>query len=95
MTGQCTHSMIGHLDSVSGLDLSPNGLTLVTSGHDCSVRWWDLGTRSCVQEYSTHRKKYDEGIWTVRYHPTLPEYIATGGADGVCKLIIHDSAGSK
>ncbi|KAJ3415755.1 GTP-binding protein of the rab [Chytridiales sp. JEL 0842] len=82
-TGQCTHSMVGHIDAISGLDLSPNGLTLVTSGHDCSIRWWDLGTRSCVQEYSTHRKKHDEGIWAIRYHPKHPEYIATGGADGI------------
>lgn len=41
-TGACTLSMIGHLDSVTSLDVDPSGLTLVSGGHDCSVRFWDI-----------------------------------------------------
>ncbi|KAI8844259.1 hypothetical protein BC829DRAFT_400416, partial [Chytridium lagenaria] len=36
-SGRCLHSMIGHLDSVASLDISPGGLTFVSSGHDCSL----------------------------------------------------------
>lgn len=41
-SGLCTMSMIGHLDSVTSLDIDPSGLTLVSGGHDCSVRFWDI-----------------------------------------------------
>ncbi|KAJ3296021.1 hypothetical protein HK104_002052 [Borealophlyctis nickersoniae] len=85
-TGQCTHSQIAHLDAVSALDIAPGGLTVASGGHDCSIRWWDLKTRSCLQEYTSHRKKNDEGVWSVKYHPGALEYMASGGADGVCKL---------
>ncbi|KAJ3216700.1 hypothetical protein HDU67_009132 [Dinochytrium kinnereticum] len=91
-SGRCLHSMIGHLDSVASLDISPSGLTFVSSGHDCSVRWWDMGSRACIQEYSTHRKKLDEGIWSVAYHPSRSEYVGTGGADGVCKLFVYEES---
>ncbi|KAJ3052367.1 Striatin-3 [Rhizophlyctis rosea] len=85
-TGECTHSQIGHLDGVTTLDIAPGGLTMASGGHDCSIRWWDLGTRSCVQEYTSHRKKNDEGVWSVKYHPMLQETMASGGADGLCKI---------
>lgn len=41
-TGACTLSMVAHLDSVTSLDIDPSGLTLVSGGHDCSVRFWDI-----------------------------------------------------
>ena len=36
--------MQGHLDAVTSLDVDPAGLTLVSGGHDCSVRFWDLAS---------------------------------------------------
>ncbi|KAJ3154967.1 hypothetical protein HDU86_004486 [Geranomyces michiganensis] len=85
-TGAVVHSMVAHQDSVSALDISGDGLSLVSGGHDCSLRWWDLSTRKCVQEYTSHRRKNDEGIWAARFHPEDPHFMASGGADGVCKL---------
>ncbi|KAN0061128.1 1,2-dihydroxy-3-keto-5-methylthiopentene dioxygenase [Thecaphora frezii] len=41
-TGNCTLSMIAHLDAVTSLDIDASGLTLVSGGHDCSVRFWDI-----------------------------------------------------
>ncbi|PWN47145.1 WD40 repeat-like protein [Violaceomyces palustris] len=41
-TGACTLSMIAHLDAVTSLDIDASGLTLVSGGHDCSVRFWDI-----------------------------------------------------
>ncbi|KAI8590135.1 WD40-repeat-containing domain protein [Geranomyces variabilis] len=90
-TGAVVHSMVAHQDSVSALDISADGLSLVSGGHDCSLRWWDLSTRKCVQEYTSHRRKNDEGIWAARFHPEDPHLMASGGADGVCKLYAFGS----
>ncbi|KAJ3508200.1 hypothetical protein NLJ89_g5883 [Agrocybe chaxingu] len=85
-TGQCTHSMLAHLDGVTSLSIDAPGFSLVSGSHDCSVRFWDLlGSRSCVQELTTHREKAREGVLDVEFHPSLP-FMASGGADGVVKL---------
>jgi striatin 1/3/4 len=84
--GQCTHSMLAHLDSVTSLSIDGAGFSLVSGSHDCSVRFWDLlGTRACVQEITTHREKAREGVLDVEFHPSLP-FMASAGADGVVKL---------
>ena len=70
-SGDCAHSMVAHLDAVSTLDISPNGLVVVTGGHDSSVRLWDLNTHACLQEFSAHRKKYDESLHSVLFHPRM------------------------
>ncbi|KAH9447021.1 hypothetical protein Pst134EA_029006 [Puccinia striiformis f. sp. tritici] len=71
-TGGCTHSMLGHLDSVTSLSIDPTGLILVSGGHDCSIRFWDLtGSRTCLQEISSHRyKSNQEGVLDVKFHPS-------------------------
>ena len=51
-------------------------------GHDCSIRLWNLETKTCVQEITAHRKKFDESIFDVAFHPSKP-YIASAGADVV------------
>ncbi|KDR81374.1 hypothetical protein GALMADRAFT_239242 [Galerina marginata CBS 339.88] len=85
-TGQCTHSMLAHLDGVTSLSIDAAGFSLVSGSHDCSVRFWDLlGSRSCIQELTTHREKAREGVLDVEFHPSLP-FMASGGADGVVKL---------
>ncbi|KAF9278182.1 hypothetical protein BGZ88_000752 [Linnemannia elongata] len=87
-SGTCSFSMVAHLDSVSSLDIDPAGLVLCSGGHDASVRLWDIAssTRSCLQEFTAHRRKSDEGVTTVKYHPTLPGLMATGGADSIVKV---------
>ncbi|SPO28625.1 related to STRIATIN [Ustilago trichophora] len=47
-TGACTLSMVAHLDAVTSLDIDASGLTLVSGGHDCSVRFWDIAGGSLV-----------------------------------------------
>ncbi|ORY01712.1 WD40 repeat-like protein [Basidiobolus meristosporus CBS 931.73] len=84
-TGQCIHSMIAHLDSVSALDINHTGLQLVSGGHDSSIRIWDTTMYKCLQEFSSHRRKSDEGVCSVRYHQSLP-WLASGGADSVVKI---------
>ena len=79
--------MLGHVDGVTSLSIDPSGFSLVSGGHDASVRFWDLlNTRACVQEMGhNHRKKDDEGVLDVEFHQSLP-FLASCGADGVVKL---------
>jgi striatin 1/3/4 len=84
--GQCTHSMLAHLDGVTSLSIDAAGFSLVSGSHDCSVRFWDLlGSKACIQEITTHREKAREGVLDVEFHPSLP-FMASSGADGVVKL---------
>ncbi|TBU50127.1 WD40 repeat-like protein [Dichomitus squalens] len=86
ITGQCTHSMLAHLDAVTSLSIDAAGFALVSGSHDCSVRFWDiLGSRACIQESTSHREKAREGVLDVEFHPSLP-VMASAGADGVVKL---------
>lgn len=84
-TGSCSHSMVAHLDSISSLDVSANGLSLVSGGHDASIRWWELSKYSCVQEFSSHRSKSNEAVYGVKYHPSHP-WMATCGGDSIIKI---------
>ncbi|KAF9950501.1 hypothetical protein BGZ72_007859 [Mortierella alpina] len=86
--GSCSYSMLSHLDAVSSLDIDPAGLVLCSGGHDSSVRLWDIAssTRACLQEFTGHRRKGDEGVCTVQYHPTMHGLMATGGADSIIKI---------
>ena len=57
------------------------------SGHDSSVRLWNLETKTCIQEITAHRKKFDESIFDVAFHPSRP-YIASAGADALAKVFV-------
>ncbi|CAH0750259.1 unnamed protein product [Diatraea saccharalis] len=87
VSGRCAHAMVAHLDAVTGLALDPNGLFLLSGSHDCSVRLWNLDTKTCVQEITAHRKKFDESILDVAFHPLRP-YIASAGADCLAKVFV-------
>lgn len=84
-SGKCVHKMIAHLDSVACLDIDPSGLYYASGGHESSLRVWDLSTKSCVQEISAHRRKYDEAIHSLAYHQTQ-SFLGSGGADALVKL---------
>ncbi|KAI9295720.1 WD40 repeat-like protein [Neoconidiobolus thromboides FSU 785] len=84
-SGKSIHSMVAHLDSVSSLDISSSNLTLVSGGHDASIRWWDLSNYSCIQEFSSHRSKSNQAVYSVKFHKSYP-WLATAGADSIVKL---------
>uniref|UniRef100_A0A1B6DPZ4 Striatin N-terminal domain-containing protein n=2 Tax=Clastoptera arizonana TaxID=38151 RepID=A0A1B6DPZ4_9HEMI len=86
-TGKMVHSMVAHLDAVTSLAVDPNGLYLLSGSHDCSIRLWNLDNKTCVQEITAHRKKFDESILDVAFHPSRP-YIASAGADGLAKVFV-------
>lgn len=86
-SGKIVHSMVAHLDEVTSLAVDPNGLYLLSGSHDCSIRIWHLDNKTCVQEITAHRKKFDESILDVAFHPTRP-FIASAGADGLAKVFV-------
>jgi len=86
-TGALVHSMVAHLDAVTSLAVDQHGLYLISGSHDCSIRLWNLESKTCVQEITAHRKKFDESIFDVAFHPSRP-YIASAGADALAKVFI-------
>ncbi|KAG7231827.1 hypothetical protein INR49_010290 [Caranx melampygus] len=86
-TGKLIHSMVAHLDSVTCLAVDPNGLYLMSGSHDCSIRLWNMETKTCIQEFTAHRKKSDESIHDVAFHPTKC-YIGSAGADALAKVFV-------
>jgi len=84
-SGKVVHTMVGHLDSVSALAIDPSVLYLLSAGHDSSLRFWDINTRTCVQEMNAHRPKFNESIHAVAYHPSKT-FVASGGADSTVRI---------
>ncbi|KAI8992404.1 WD40-repeat-containing domain protein [Pilobolus umbonatus] len=87
-SGEIIQSLSGHLDGVTSLDIDSSGTTLVSGGHDSSIRLWDMSSRTCLQEFSAHRRKGDEGVLSVKFHPSYP-WMVSGGADGIVKIYHH------
>ncbi|XP_048125379.1 striatin-like isoform X2 [Alosa alosa] len=86
-TGKLIHAMVAHLDSVTSLAVDPNGLYLMSGSHDCSIRLWSLENKTCIQEFTAHRKKFEESIHDVAFHPTKC-FIASAGADALAKVFV-------
>ncbi|OPJ83139.1 striatin-3 isoform A [Patagioenas fasciata monilis] len=45
-TGKMIHSMVAHLDAVTSLAVDPNGIYLMSGSHDCSIRLWNLDSKT-------------------------------------------------
>ncbi|XP_040002265.1 striatin [Xiphias gladius] len=86
-TGKLIHAMVAHLDSVTSLAVDPNGLYLMSGSHDCSIRLWNMESKTCIQEFTAHRKKFEESIHDVAFHPTKC-YIGSAGADALAKVFV-------
>ncbi|XP_043285858.1 striatin-3 isoform X3 [Venturia canescens] len=81
------HAMVAHLDAVTSLAVDPHGLFLLSGSHDCSIRLWNMDNKTCVQEITAHRKKFDESILDVAFHPAKP-FIASAGSDALAKVFV-------
>ncbi|XP_063699041.1 striatin-3-like [Culicoides brevitarsis] len=86
-TGALVHAMVAHLDAVTSLAIDSHGLYLLSGSHDCSIRLWSIDNKTCVQEITAHRKKFDESILDVAFHPSK-QYIASAGADAIAKVFV-------
>jgi len=93
--GKILETFCAASDSVTSVALSHDSYELFTTGHDASIRVYDIrhlgrGTTNCIQDIdreNTHQLKGPglEGALKVRMHPSLP-ILATAGADGVVRL---------
>ncbi|ROL41576.1 Striatin-3 [Anabarilius grahami] len=86
-SGKAIHAMVAHLDAVTSLAIDPNGIYLMSGSHDSSIRLWNLDSKTCVQEVTAHRKKSDEAIYDVAFHPSKA-YIGSAGADALAKVFV-------
>uniref|UniRef100_A0AAX7T9B6 Striatin n=1 Tax=Astatotilapia calliptera TaxID=8154 RepID=A0AAX7T9B6_ASTCA len=86
-TSHLIHAMVAHLDAVTSLAVDPNGLYLMSGSHDCSIRLWNMESKTCIQEFTAHRKKFEESIHDVAFHPTKC-YIGSAGADALAKVFV-------
>ncbi|CDW57560.1 striatin 3 [Trichuris trichiura] len=86
-SGQMIDCVVAHLDAVTCLSIDPNGLFLLSGSHDGSLRLWNIDSKTCLQETTAHRKKFDESLFSVAFHPSRP-IIASAGADGLAKIFM-------
>ncbi|XP_061898415.1 striatin-3-like [Entelurus aequoreus] len=86
-SGKVIHTMVAHLDAVTSLAVDPNGIYLMSGSHDCSLRLWNLDSKTCAQEITAHRKKSEEAIYDVAFHPSKA-YIASAGADALARVYV-------
>ncbi|KAF3931766.1 Striatin-3 [Dactylella cylindrospora] len=84
-SGQCTYNMLAHPAAISSLALQTELKTLVSAGHDGSLRFWDLEKRACVQEVQAHRLMRGEGACVVVWSAD-GRWVVSGGGDGVVKV---------
>lgn len=64
---------------------------VIFTGHDCSIRLWNMESKTCIQEFTAHRKKFEESIHDVAFHPTKC-YIGSAGADALAKVFVWPGA---
>ena len=56
ITGSQTAVLSGHTDVVNSVVFSPDGKSLVSGGHDNTVKLWDVQTGGVVKTFSGHTK---------------------------------------
>ena len=83
--GQNTYSMLAHPSAISSLSLSPDGQSLVSAGHDTSLRFWSLEKRTCIQDITSHRIMRGEGVCSVVWSQD-GRWVVSGGGDGAVKV---------
>ncbi|XP_066923122.1 striatin-3-like isoform X1 [Clytia hemisphaerica] len=86
-SGKEMHNMVAHLDAVTSLSIDSSGLYILSGSHDGSIRLWNMDNKTCIQEITAHRSKFDESVFDVAFHPSQP-YIASGGADALAKVFV-------
>ncbi|OJD12652.1 hypothetical protein AJ78_06791 [Emergomyces pasteurianus Ep9510] len=79
-----TYSMLGHTDTISSLQISPDSQTLLSNSHDSTVRTWDIRPFAPADR---HIKTYDgapigleKNLIRASWNPT-GERIAAGSGD--------------
>jgi WD40 repeat protein len=81
-SGMLVRQFTGHQDSVSCIDINPNGHTLVTGSLDKTIRVWDWNTGNCLTKYS-----FNSQIFTLGVCPGKESIIAAGLENSFVEVI--------
>ena len=88
-SGKIINDFVGHTDSLNDICKGFNENQILTCSQDGSVRGWDLrgGKNKLIFDIPAHRKKYDEGCFSIKTLVYKGEnYFATCGADACVKI---------
>jgi striatin 1/3/4 len=77
--------MLAHPSAIASLCLSKDGREAVSAGHDATIRFWSLETRSPTQDIVSHRSMRGEGVCCVCWSQDGRLVVSAGG-DGVVKV---------
>lgn len=87
-----TKQFIAHESYTSSMALSQDGLFLITTGPDKTIRIWNVPSLDIVSADLHHKDKYGEAGLCMA--ATLPsnsfDFFASGGADGVVKIFVKN-----
>lgn len=70
-----------HEGAIHGVDFSPDGHTIATSGADETIRLWDIATGNQVQILQGHQN----AVWSIRFSPD-GRYLVSAGLDGTARV---------
>jgi WD40 repeat protein len=82
-SGRMRHFLVGHSDSVNGLDFSPDGRSLATASSDKTVRIWDVATGKTIRTLAGHTAVVN----AVRFSPDGRK-LATGARDKSARIFL-------
>ncbi|OVA05157.1 WD40 repeat [Macleaya cordata] len=81
---EVTMTLQGHSDTITGMQLSPDGSYLLTNAMDCSLRIWDLRPYApqnrCVKIFTGHQHNFEKNLLKCGWSPDGSK-VTAGSAD--------------
>lgn len=74
--------MEGHLQSIFGINFSPNGYHIATASEDNSCKIWDLRKRSCIYTIPSHTNIVSD----IKYQKNEGEYLVSASFDKTANI---------
>jgi striatin 1/3/4 len=84
LQNKLVNNIVAHTDSVSTLCQGLRDYEFFSGSHDGSLRCWDLRMFKLLYDIPAHRKKYDEGLLSIKIIKES-KLVLTSGADGIIK----------
>merc|ERR1719436_1752795 len=55
-SGECFHTLRGHVGSITALGTDPKGQTLFSGGADAFIRFWEIKTGRIIRAVEAHKQ---------------------------------------
>ncbi|GAB4286021.1 MAG: hypothetical protein Fur0025_18110 [Oscillatoriaceae cyanobacterium] len=81
----CLATLHGHISAVRGIAISPDGSNIASASYDCTIKIWDLHTKSLLHTLRGHRDR----VYSVAYPSTTDRdntLLVSGSADTTIKI---------